>query len=123
MKRKAERPLTEQQKKAAALLAQTGRVGETARAVGVHRTTLTRWWKKKAFCREFDRQYREAERIWRKKLAAEKRKLVVEENRKIRRLEAAFETAKASGSTAAALRAYDNYMAEIRIVWDAIFND
>lgn len=58
MKRKRKRPrkpLTEQQKQAARVLFDTGRIGDTAAAVGVHRTTLWRWYKRRDFQRELNR--------------------------------------------------------------------
>ena len=50
--------LTEQQKKAVSMLWNGGKVQDVAAALGVHRCTIWRWKKKKAFWKEWDRLHR-----------------------------------------------------------------
>lgn len=54
-KRKEEKPLTEQQKKAVAMLYDYERVQDVAAALGVHRTTIWRWEKLRGFRKEWNR--------------------------------------------------------------------
>ena len=54
-KRKAEKPLTEQQKKAVAMLYDYERVKDVAAALGVHRTTVWRWENLRGFRKEWNR--------------------------------------------------------------------
>ena len=54
-KRKEEKPLTEQQKKAVAMLYDGEKVQDTAQALGVHRTTIWRWECRRDFRREWNR--------------------------------------------------------------------
>ena len=91
-KKKPRRPLTEQQKQAAKVLFETGRIGDTAAAVGCHRSTLWRWRNTRQFEREYERVHdqwirekrRETRREWlnspehKKELAARRRLKAVE---------------------------------------------
>ena len=54
--------LTEQQKKAVAMLHDMDRVMDVAAALGVHRTTIWRWSKKREFRKEWQRIERNARR-------------------------------------------------------------
>ena len=54
-KKRARRPLTDQQKLAVKLLFETGEVGKTAAAVGVCRQTIWRWRNTKQFQKEYAR--------------------------------------------------------------------
>lgn len=67
-KSKKKRPLTEQQKKAAALFFDGKKVGEVAALVGVHRCTIWRWYGRRDFQREIsrvaDKYCREKRRAW-----------------------------------------------------------
>ena len=65
-KKRRKKPLTEQQKQAAKILFETGRVGETAAQVGIHRVTLWRWWKRRDFQRELDRVHDKWQRDYRR---------------------------------------------------------
>lgn len=55
--KKRRKPLTDQQKEAARILFECGKIGETAAAVGVHRTTIWRWYKRQDFQREIQRAH------------------------------------------------------------------
>ena len=65
-KRRPRRTLTEQQKQAAKVLFDTGSVGDTAAAVGVHRTTIWRWRNTRQFQREYDRVHDKWQRDYRR---------------------------------------------------------
>ena len=54
-RKKPQKPLTEQQKQAAKILFDTGKIGDTAAAVGVHRSTLWRGRSTRQFQREYER--------------------------------------------------------------------
>lgn len=54
-KKRPRRPLTDQQKLAAKVIFDTGRMAEAAAAAGVHRTTIWRWYKRADFQRELNR--------------------------------------------------------------------
>jgi hypothetical protein len=61
--------LTENQKKAVAMLFDGAKVQDTAQAVGVHRTTIWRWKKTKDFRREWNRISRNLRRKYERKEA------------------------------------------------------
>lgn len=65
-KKRPHRPLTEQQKQAALILFDTGRVGETAARVGVHRATIWRWRNTVQFQREYERVWAKWNRDYRR---------------------------------------------------------
>lgn len=114
------RPLTDQQKEAARLIFETGKVGETAAAVGVHRTTLWRWWKRRDFQREIDRVHdkwvrdkrRETMREWHNSPEYRKQQAA---RRRLSRLEKRLEEAGNSGD----MRAYRQATA----AYDKCFNE
>ena len=54
-KKTARRPLTDQQRQAAQLIFDGHRIGHIAAQIGVHRTTIWRWYKRKDFQKEIDR--------------------------------------------------------------------
>ena len=56
-RKRARRPLTDQQKLAVKLLFETGEVGKTAEAVGVCRQTIWRWRNTKQFQQEYTRYH------------------------------------------------------------------
>jgi len=78
------KPLTEQQKRAALLLFEGGRMGDTAAAVGVHRATLWRWYKRPDFQREINRISAEWQKAYKKKILQELRAEQAERARKRR---------------------------------------
>lgn len=53
-KKQARRPLTDQQKRAAQLYFDAHKIGEIADIIGVHRTTIWRWFQRKDFRRELE---------------------------------------------------------------------
>ena len=123
MSRKKKKPLTEQQKQAAKILFETGRVGETAAQVGVHRTTIWRWWKRRDFQRELDRVHDKWQRDYRrerlkemhsspeyKRRQAEKRKY----KRKLKYIEEKMSAAGNSGN----MKEYNRLSKQ----WDHAFN-
>ena len=106
-RKRPRRPLTDQQKEAARLIFETGRIGATAAAVGVHRTTIWRWYKRKDFQREIDRAHDKWQREYRREVLREmrkspehKRKLAA--RRRLKRLELKLSEAGNSGD----MRAY-----------------
>lgn len=68
MKQKQERPLTEAQKRAAEMLFHYRRVKDVASALGVHRSTIWRWKKLRAFRKEWSRLDRNADRRFKRKM-------------------------------------------------------
>ena len=67
-RKRPRKPLTEQQKQAAKALFETGRIGDTASAVGVHRSTIWRWYKRSDFQRELNRVHDKWQRDYRRKM-------------------------------------------------------
>ena len=107
-KRKEERPLTEQQKQAARLLWEGERVGDIAKAVGVHRSTVWRWEQKRGFWREFKR----IDRNWARRFAYRRKKEEAEREKRIKELEENMhkEAAKITGKpTKSFYKACDEY--------------
>ena len=71
--RKKEKPLTDQQKKAAAMYHDAYRTREIAEELGVHRTTVWRWTQLRGFWREYKRiEYNEQRRIMRREIKEER---------------------------------------------------
>jgi transcriptional regulator with XRE-family HTH domain len=107
-KRKEERPSTEQQKQAARLLWEGERVGDIAKAVGVHRSTVWRWEQKRGFWREFKR----IDRNWARRFAYRRKKEEAEREKRIKELEENMhkEAAKITGKpTKSFYKACDEY--------------
>ena len=126
----AKQTLTEQQKQAAHILFETGRMGETAAAVGVHRCTLWRWCKLREFQRERDRIEQQWQREHRKQMLKEirespehQRKLAAK--RRLRALERRLEEAGESGDMRAykrAVKEYNRCFSEAYPAWNNMFS-
>lgn len=75
-KRKEEKPLTEQQKKAVAMLYAGEKVCDTAKTLGVHRATVWRW----ECMRGFQREWNRIDRNLRRRNARREEKRIAEES-------------------------------------------
>lgn len=123
MKRKRKRPrkpLTEQQKQAARVLFDTGRIGDTAATVGVHRTTIWRWYKRRDFQREIniahDKWIAELRRKYRREwIHSPEHKQELEARRRLKALEKGLSEAGNRGD----MRAYRQACA----AYDKCFNE
>ena len=111
--------LTDKQKEAVRLLCiECKGVGETAAILGVHRTTIWRWKRTKAFAREWDRQLKAYIRQWRKDQGITKRRAAWrKKTRDLERKMASIEVV--NGDTRALDKAYKEWS---QTVWEVLKN-
>lgn len=111
-KKKPEKPLTENQKKAVAMLYEYDPVNEVAAACGVHRTTIWRWTQ----LRGFRKEWRRIDYNWQRKFERREAKRRAqedaywEEQERIMKAKLDEETAKIKGKPGKSwYEAYNNY--------------
>ena len=117
-KRKPERPLTDLQKKAVAMYYDYDPIQDIAKACGVHRTTIWRWSKTRAFWREWKRIDYNERRKWERRDAKRRAEedAYWEEQVRIARAKLEEESAKIKGKPGKSwYEAYENLTkAELR---------
>ena len=107
-KKHPEKPLSETQKKAVAMLYDCYSIKEIAEACGVHRSTVWRWEQKRGFWRE----YKRIDRNWARRYAYRRKKEEAEREKRLQELEENMhkEAAKITGKpTKSFYKACDEY--------------
>lgn len=129
-KSKKKAPLTAQQKQAARFFFDGKKPGEIAALLGVHRTTIWRWYQRRDFQREISKTYKEWQQAYRRKMIAEIRQeraktLNIRRNamRRLKRAEKRLEELNATGTQAEIRKALERHTRAFNAVYGNALDD